>query len=496
MMKILKRLTVVCVCAAGFGCRSLPPVHHASVADAARARAMTGASQTERDATSGNEPMAGSLTNLTLTLCIEHAIQNNRALARKQSARERAVLGERIASTELLAPTLDVSLSGRDDSDSSSGSATLEGETPFGFALSPFLSFDHDDTDTGSTTTAYGITLSRPLFALHERMRQRLPLSRARRDLLVAEHDLLLEQRELRLRVTRAFYDVQRAIARLEVRRTRVVDSDEFLAVVRRRVDNGFSPPVDIVNATIDLKRAESAVAAESASVQNALDALKQVMGFELDVDINLGPLDTDDNIGFEYGLEDDLVKALTHHEKVLSKLCDIQIAEREILVERDAVRPQIDLELIVSQNAVGDAFFDDSVSDEGEAAVTISYSTELDFARAKRARLRRLENEQTERLLELKDIEIQLTRDLRAAARSIDRFQSQIKLDEARFTAEESRLQATIDRYEQGNVDNLEVTRAKRDVDNAALVLLDSRIGFFVAIARYQALLPDLTHR
>lgn len=493
MIRTIGTITVASACALVFGCHSMPPIERATVADAARARAMTPPRKDAQNVTTNEAHADVSFTNLTLLACIEHAIQNNRTLARKQSARERAVLGERIASTELLAPTLDVSMRSSDDSDSNSGSATLESETPLGFALSPFLSFDHTNTDTGSYTTAYGITLSRPLFALHERMRQRLPLSRARRDLLVAEHNLRMELRELRLQVARAFYDVQRAVARLEVRRTRVLDSTEFLAVVKRRVDNGFSPPVDIVNATIDLKRAESAVAAESASVQNALDALKQVMGFELGVDLDLGPLDANRNIDFEYGLDADLVRTLTRHEKVLSKLCDIQVAEREILVQRDAVHPQLDLELTVSQNAVGDTFLDDVVSDEGETAFTVSYSTDLDFARAKRARLRRLEKEQAERLLELKDIEIQLTRDLRAAARSIDRFQSQIKLDEARFTAEKSRLQATIDRYEQGNVDNLEVTRAKRDVDTAALVLLDSRIGLFLAIARYQALLPSI---
>ena len=45
--------------------------------------------------------------------------------------------------------------------------------------------------------------------------------------------------------------------------------------------------------------------------------------------------------------------------------------------------------------------------------------------------------------------------------------------------------------KYEQGDVDNLEVTRAKQDLDAAEIRLLDARIDLRLAIAEYESILP-----
>jgi len=468
------------------GCRSAStrPAHD----PAARVRSLV-----EEDVETGADRTApASLEDLSLEACVALALGNNRGLARSRSARERAVLGESAARSDVFAPELTARYNTDDSGDSSSASASVTSDALAGFELRPFLNLRRSSSDEDETeTTAYGVELSRPLFAIYEHVRQRLPLTRAASDRMIAENDVRLQERTLRLDVTQRYFAAQRSAARLRVRESRVADSRKFLDITSKRVDSGFAAPIDIVNARIDLNRSEAAQVSEQVARENALEALREVLGLELSESLTLGEIDLSDLPEFARDPAGDEVRVVTHHERVVNLLLRIKVADDEIRIQRDAARPRLTASVTATREGEGDGFFDDSLAEDDQILFGVSYAAALDANRADRARLKQLEREQEERLLQLKDAEIELARELRSTARSIAELETQIELAEARFEAEQDKLKATLATYERGGVDNLEVTRAKQTVDDAEIRLLESRINLLIAIERYRSLVP-----
>jgi len=429
---------------------------------------------------------------LTLADCVRTAEARNRELARRRSALERAALGRTIATTEVFFPLLTAHYMTEDEGDAASGSLAVSYETFAGFQVGPFLDLDYDSTGDTSRTTTYGVRVSRPLLAFYEHIRRRLPVTAADTAILTTGNELDLARRRLRLSVASAFYGVQLAKARMAVRANRVRDSDDFLAVTRRRVQNGFSAPVDVVNATINLSQARADLLSEETRLQNALDNLKEVMGLELTDKLVLHTLDDTGEPEPDYDLQADGKRVLQYHETLVNRRLDIDLAALEITVERDNLRPQIDVALSAQQTSNDDEFFANGDAKDNRLWLELTYAGALDFNRADRARFKQLEREQQERLSQLKDQEIGLLKGLRATAREMAQLESRIGLAQTRFTAEQDKLKATLARYERGNVDNLEVTRAKQTVDNAEIELLESRINLLLSMERYEAITPE----
>lgn len=428
--------------------------------------------------------------SLSLAAAIQIAEENNRNLRTKINAVERSKYSRIIAKTEIYTPSLSANYTSTEDVDTSSGTVKLNYDGFAGVKIEPHLTLSDDGSSSSNKTTRWGISVSRPLLAINEHLRQDLPLNKAQRDYLKTIHLLDKARRSLRLEVVTAFTTAQRSAARLRVRLSRVGDSRDFLSITRKRVENGFAAPVDVVNATIDLNRAEAAQITEETSLENALDRLKQVLALPLDQKIKLRAFDSADVSVKKIDIQEDLVHLLAHHEDLVNQRLDIDIAHHEILIKRDEVRPQIDLTLSYEQDAANNDYFD-SADDDGEFKAILAYETTLDFKRGIRAKLDQLRLDQHDRHLKLKDAEIAKAIDLRRNHRNIIQLHTRIALAETGFEAEQEKLKATIAKYERGNVDNLEVTRAKQSADNAEIELLDSRINLLSAVEKYHALLP-----
>jgi outer membrane protein TolC len=425
--------------------------------------------------------------------CIEIAVANNRGLARSRLALERAVYGRDIAEVEVLLPSLSASYGVTDDNDTGDGRVDLVYKGPAGIEVTPFIAFTRDNASATPETTTTGITVSRPLLARHEHARQRLPVTTADKDIVVAAQRLVLAARQLALQVTQSVFAVQRAQVKVAVREARVRAAEEFLAVTRSRVENGFAAPVDIVNATINLNQAEADLLAEKTRQQNARDRLVDVMGLELDVELQLAPFDGAAADVGDRQLARDRVRLQADHEELVNQRLEINLAAINLAVQADEVRPDLAVELTAEHRRAGDGFFAGRDEANDDYRVELTYTTTLDFKKAARARLAQLERQQEERRLTLRDKEIELERRLREAHRNIAEQQRRITLAETRFEAEKDKLTATLARYDRGNVDNLEVTRAQQARDDAEIRLLEARIDLILAQASYDALLPPV---
>ena len=446
-----------------------------------------------------NSPGQTSLTHavdsppvLDLAQCQASALRLNRGLQTARNQLTAAVAGERMAESDVFAPRLELTQNVTEDNELGEGRAELNYLTPLGFEVTPFFTENQNSqSQEEEWSSAIGITLSRRLFSTAERWRLRLPLASAERALLKTENDLRLRVRELNFSVMQAFLAVQRVQNRLRVRRNRVLDAREFLGITSNRVDKGLVPRIDIENSKINLNQAEADVLNDEATLRDRTESLLNIIGLPVTNRLQIVPYDVNRKSGREPDLHQDSTDLLARHESLLNNRLDIDFARVEIRIQRDLLRPQLGLSFTAEHKSDGADPFAERDDDEEGVRVQLTYNLALDGKKRDRARLRQLELGLDNLESGLVDEEYRLLQELRSAHRSIERLKLQVGLNQQRLEAERARLKATIVRYEDGNVDNLEVTRAKQAVDDAEISLNDTHIDLALARERYKSLVP-----
>ncbi|MFW5753139.1 MAG: TolC family protein [Planctomycetota bacterium] len=447
-------------------------------------------------------PAPRELVGLGLGDCLELAIARNRDLQRAaldcrrerhlRVAARRAVFDPRLAADYRWGEDI-----GDDDEenldDEANGRATLRaGGRLLGFGVEPAIIIDHDrDAAGGEYTTGLELAVSRRVFRFNEHLRDRLPLTRANRDFHIAVNRRLLELRALRLAVVRSYYDIQRYRRRVAIRQARVADSRAFLAAVGAKVDNGFAAPVQRTNAEISLNQAEADLLAEEANLQGAREDLLRLFGLPLSLPLSLVAEEIAAMPPPALDLDRDIALVRARHERVLNSLLSMEVLRREMLIARDDLRPDLGATVALRQEYGGDAPFDDSQRDTSGIELRLDLALPLDGWAAERAGLAERRLRLRQQLLELAETRDELEGELRAQHRAVVRLETTEDLLARRVEAERARLAATLERYEAGTIGNLEVTRAKEDLDRSELALLEARIARIVAEARYHSFLP-----
>lgn len=423
------------------------------------------------------------------------ALEANRAYLQKASARERARLGGEIARSEVYAPRLTAQyVKRRDELDTGDSRLTLA--TPvLGFDVTPFATTDWDerasDAAQDAYTSAIGVTVSHRLLTLADHVRQRLPITQADTAFLAAANDLLLEAKRLELDVQRAFFAAQNARARTAVRERRVADAREFLRFVSENVRQGFKAPVEELFASISLNQAEADLVRDRTAQADADDRLVLLLARAPGTPVELVAEDVAALPPAPAHLEGDVRRVREGHEDLATRRARLELQRARIRVARDATMPELTAGLTAERRWIGPSPFEAAEAHDDAVSLSLALAMPLDLERGDRARLAQERREHAESLLEYQDAEARLERDLRAIHRRIERLLTTVRLSERRLEAERARLEATLRRYEAGAVDNLEVTRAKQELDDTEVALLDARIEVQLAVAEYRAQLP-----
>lgn len=427
---------------------------------------------------------------LTRQECIRMALSANRAYLQRVGARERARLGAEIALAELYRPVLRADYTAATEA-ADGGGGRIEAQLPFaGVEVRPFATTEWTDA-TEEYTSAYGIAFSRRIFALAEHVRLRLPLSQAEVDYLAAAYELLAEAKTLEREVTRSFLAVQNAEARVRVRQDRVTDAKSFLDNVEQNVLHGFRPRADRLFAEISLNQAEADLVRERAAERDAVERLLNLLSQPLDASIDLQPEDLVNLPELPADFAADLEVLLVAHEDIVVQDARLDLLDERLRIARDDVAPEIFATFTAERRMTGTGPFGTQIEDEDRLALRFDLNLPLDGQRVEWARQLQLRRQITDQRLARAATVARLEQDLRATWRAWERSHTEAELAVTRVVIERDRLEAVLARYEAGEVDNLEVTRAKQALDDAEVRLLDARIGLVNTAAEYRALLP-----
>lgn len=431
-----------------------------------------------------------ALQDLSLDDCLQLAWRHNRSLLSDQLTVAERRWSQRSARRSVFDPQLSASYTLQEGDDP--GQARVAADLAWGgFAVEPFVETDvlrGGDTDWTSTV---GLRLSRALRPA-EALRQRLPLQRATRDLHVAILRQMQALRELELRVTRAFFQVQRLQHRLVIRRRRVADAERFLADIEARVPR-TAAPIEATNARIDLKQAQSDLLSEETALLEAKEALLDLLGADLDAPVSIVETDLSAWQRPDIDLTVDRTVVLSRHERLLIHDLDEEIATAERRLLAAERWPDLRATLTVEDERQGSGPFDDGTEQDSRALLGFSLNMPLDGWLVERSAYQRAVLAEHRRALQRQDIVNDLIRSLQDRWRRLERLDRTVRLQEELLQAERDKLKATLQRYRAGSLDNLEVTRAKVAAEQAELNVLSSRIERLLAVAEYRSLLPPV---
>ena len=427
---------------------------------------------------------------LSLSQVVALGLRHNRDMQNRSNDAYRAQLGVDRTRRNYFDPQLQLG-GNYDDDTGGSADATLDADIDWaGLSMRPFASLDYQDA-TDNYTGDIGLTVSRQLLRPYEGLRQDVSRFRAERDWSVALYNQVKEERSLRLRLTEAFYDIQRSQRRLAIRAARVASDTEFLRVVSERLREGLAAEVEQVNARISLNSANSSLLSEESTLQGAKERLLDLLGMDVTAAIAIIDEDVTAELSPVINLEADQHYISEAHEDVHIQAMRISLLVKDYQLNQADTLPDIVGSITVQESRSGDGPWSGSESEEQSLNMSVDMSLPLDGWRNEHIDVRRQELNLENARRDMIGIRSRLVRGLRRQYRDVQRNIALVQLNQESVEAERARLESTLARYESGDIDNIEVTRAKETMDNAELRLLDAQINSILSLARYRASYP-----
>ncbi len=303
------------------------------------------------------------------------------------------------------------------------------------------------------------------------------------------------------------FYRVQQESLKL---------AKDFYEQVRSMVKVGAKPPIDLVEAEAEVARREAELIDAQRAIEDAKEMLKRQTGLEF-IEDKLELFEKPSTSPFEYDLNRLLEIARSHRPEILSALKEVEKAEINIKVKKNALKPQLDLAISLSSTGIsGDKvkYLNDNPftgiiigKEEGspydaiEEALRAAYnrwqmSLNFSFPVKRKKEISELEAAVSEyyrvkRNLEKvrKDVELEVKQAFREALAAYKKIEANRK---ARRLAEE-KLKAEQVKYSQGLSTNYLVLTYQRDLTNAKIQELKSLIDYNIALYKLKKAIGSL---
>jgi outer membrane protein TolC len=373
------------------------------------------------------------------------------------------------------------------------------------------LSFNNRKTDEDSVFTTFNPIFSTNLNVfLTQPLLRGLKIDSTRQNIRIRKNNVEISDTQFRqvvinvvANVKSLYYDLIFAIDNLAAQRNSLALAQKLLEENRIKVRVGTLAPLDVVSAESEVATRQESVIVAEAALEDAQDAIKQVIFSVNDPDmwdINIVPTDR----ATAEPREIDVQAAI---ENALANRTDVQITRRNLEnnqisldFARNQVLPAVDLEASYGTIGVGgtslirDDFggnvieripggYGDALSQTfgrdfptWSVGLRVSYPILNRSAKANAA-LSRIAQERAE--LGLQRLELQVTREVRSAARRVATDFQRVETTRAARVLSARRLDAEEKRFAAGMSTNFFVTQAQRD-------LAFSEVSELQAIADY----------
>ena len=410
----------------------------------------------------------------SLQQCIDYAMEHSPVLS-KQNIN---VMNQKLQ-TVIEEAAFDFKLNGgytqRAQAGSSDSSITLNKEFENGFDVRSWVSSVREN-GKGVTSSYVAVQVSKSILGSGRASEVRFNLDASMLDEISVCNTYNRARRKLAQDVKVAYYGIIQAQQSLLVKERALKNAEHTLALTKER-----EKPLDIMTAQIRIPENELQVNYAKRAIYNGLDALKELIGMEV-----TEPFDITGDFDYhvkDQNLKEDLIFAQDNLETFLNNRLERRKLQMQEEIYDNKTIPDVKLSATHYQYGNGDGFNFDG---KDEQVIALNFTWNLgrtaELARLQSCR-NRLESNQKDYFIlqqELKTTVIGYHRRLLESADAV-------KLQESICDFQKRKEELYRDKWENGEIDILELVRTQTDLENAYVTLIEKKIAYLQLLANYE---------
>jgi outer membrane protein TolC len=301
-----------------------------------------------------------------------------------------------------------------------------------------------------------------------------------------AIQDLREKAFQLLAQVRDAYFDVLSFRDNLAYRQASVKLARKVLEENQARVETGFLPPIEVLEAEVGLKLRERELLDTWRAYDDALDHFALLLNLEEKVDVAdeaLGQpaLDADENEGYRF--------ALVKRPDLLRRIQQIERLTLEGKVARNQLMPDLNLSASYSHKGLGEDYNEDldevASSDLKTWEVGVALSYPLGNREARNEYLKteiRLKGD----LAQLAQLRQEIRKEIRAAIRLLDVSEKKIEVSRLGKDLAEEKLRTLLERREVGLATTRQVLEGEEDLARAQTDRIAALAAYNKAVTEY----------
>jgi outer membrane protein TolC len=341
----------------------------------------------------------------------------------------------------------------------------------------------NEDTTTPSARSAAATLLIRqPLLRGAGPNATYYDLTNSRRAQQTQERSFELGRQRLAIQATSAFYNVIAQRQLLTVSRQSLKRSESLQKASEARLKVGLASKLDVFRAELQAAQTEDALVRSEAALASALEQLRSLLALPPGEPVEPPAVSLMQTVTTEpEPLEALVARALENRLELQEARDQVADSARSLSLAKQNLLPQLDATLAVTRLGGGPSLADawSSADTRATLGVTTSYPLERSADKANRALA---EIDQTSRQRALRQRELDVEGEVRAAVRDLLRIRKSVDLQkQAVAVAAQQRRLATL-RYERGLASNFDVVDAEGSLVLARSALVGLLASYKVA--------------
>ncbi len=418
--------------------------------------------------------MARTAEPLSIADCTLYALEHSPRLHKLQIEHEDKEL-QTVVEKAVYSPHLRLDTTRNQSADTETGEVGVVLPTLSGFDLTTTLEANHSRGDDGEGA-AFSVRLSKQILGGDSRRERAFRIEESVIDQAIALNQVTRQRRQLALDVKAAFYRIIRDLQSLPVQQRRLERARKNLEQAIER-----EKPLDINTARIEIPASELAVLAAQRALATGLDNLKVVIGMPVTEELGI-----DESFEFRLAQTDvttDLEYAAAHDEEFLNNRLENVKRKQRADIARTKVWPEV--VLAVERQKASDP---PGYELDGDGELILSLGLAWDWGRrGEKARLTQAVNAIRQNETDYFIITQAKTQRLRELERQLQETASSVELQQQRVELMGRQVELFNDRWENGEIDILEVIRSQTDLENSKVELISLKAAYMERLAEYE---------
>jgi outer membrane protein TolC len=335
--------------------------------------------------------------------------------------------------------------------------------------------------DLTSSASDLRLTVSQPLLRGFGETVATFDVRNSERTVESQERSFVVARQRLAIEVAQTFYQVARQRQLLEVAHRSLERSLELKRASEERQSVGLASRLDVLRAELQAEQARDSAVSAEASLQGALEQFRTLLGLSPSARVEPAEQDLPEDAELNLPSMELLLSAAYANRVELAEARDrIEDSRRSLHVARRNLLPQLDVNVAFIQTGFGERFpaLNTGLDRRINVFLTTSYPVERAADEAARAQAE-LDLVQRERTLRQRELDVEA--EVRAAVRELERTHKSIQVQRKRVeVADEQHRLATL-RYQRGLASNFDVVDAEANLVSARTSLVGLLADFQV---------------